>query len=262
LVKKYGFESLEDMRRFFGNQRRVLDAGCGAGFSSSAWLSENWRVYPHAEWFGVDISKAIDVAQANLGKIPGTHFIQADLLDLPFRDECFDVIFSEGVLHHTPSTKAALKSLVDVLADDGELLFYIYRKKGAIREFTDDYIREVVSEMPETEAWDALKPLTLLGKNLHDLKVEVEVEEDIPFLGIQKGVYPVQRLFYWFVAKMYWREDLSFEENHHINFDWYHPKYAHRHTEAEIRSWCDEFGLQVTRLHEQPSGYTIRAKRI
>jgi len=149
-----------------------------------------------------------------------------------------------------------------VLQSGGQALFYVYRRKGPIREFSDDHIRSVVSEMPEADAWEALKPLTRLGQALAELDVEVDVPEDIPYLGISAGRQNVQRLIYWNVAKMFWNPDYTFDENHHINFDWYHPKYAHRHTEEELRSWCAESGLSIQRLCEQESGYTIVAKRI
>ena len=76
------------------------------------------------------------------GTIEGTSFVQADVLDLPFRPESFDAIFSEGVLHHTPSTEAAFQALVPLLRPGGELLFYVYRRKAPLREFADDYIRD------------------------------------------------------------------------------------------------------------------------
>jgi SAM-dependent methyltransferase len=200
------------------------------------------------------------VAQERLGFLERTHFIQADVLQFPFPDGGFDTVFSEGVIHHTPSTEQALRSLVSVLAPGGEILFYVYRRKGPVREFSDDYIRDTVSSLPPQEAWDVLRPLTKLGQALAELHVDVQVPEDIPYLGIKAGCYDVQRLLYWNFAKLYWNEALSFEENHHVNFDWYHPRYAHRHTEEEIRRWCDEAGLSIIHFDtEEKAGYTVRA---
>jgi arsenite methyltransferase len=153
----------------------------------------------------------------------------------------------------------ALKSLARLLEPDGEILFYVYKKKSPIREFTDDYVRNAISSLGPDEAWELLRPLTKLGKALSDLKAEVTVPEDIPYLGIKAGRYDVQRLIYWHFAKLYWRDTFTLEENNHVNFDWYHPKYASRHTEEELRRWCAEAGLTVTRLDTQDAGYTIRA---
>lgn len=259
MAGKYGFENIQEMRASFTRRRRILDAGSGAGFSSGGWLNESWREGSSAEWIGVDISEAIDVARERLGSFAGTNFVQADIMQLPFRHESFDAIFSEGVLHHTPSTEQALRSLVPLLAPGGELMFYIYRKKGAIREFTDDYIRDLISPLPPEQAWELLRPLTRLGQAFAELRAEIEVPDDIPYLGIKAGRYDVQRFIYWHFAKMYWNDKIPFETSHHINFDWYHPRYAHRQTAEEIRRWCDELRLSITHFDEQESGYTVRA---
>lgn len=259
LLKRYGFKSIAEMSKYFGRRKRILDAGCGGGFSTSLWMDKSWRGDGKAEWYGVDISGAIDVAQERLGSVGGTHFIQADILNLPFAENTFDVIFAEGVLHHTPSTEKALKSLVPLLEPSGEFMFYVYRKKSPIREFTDDYIRNIISDLPPERAWKLLSPLTKLGKSLSELNLEIEVPEDIPYLGIGAGRYDIQRLIYWHFAKLFWNDKFSFEVNNHTNFDWYHPKYAHRHTEEEIRRWCSEAHLSIIRLDEEESGFTVRA---
>lgn len=260
-VQRYGFGSVEEMRAFFGSRRLILDAGCGSGFSSSLWMSEDWQSGGDAQWVGADISVAVDVARTRLASVPGTHFVQADILQPPFRPESFDTIFSDGVLHHTPSTQAALKSVAALLQPGGQALFYVYRKKSPVREFTDDYVRTLVSQLPPAQAWKVLRPLTRLGQALAELHAEVEVPEDVPFLEIKAGRYDVQRLIYWYFAKLFWNPEFDFEANNHINFDWYHPRYAHRHTEAEIRRWCAEDGLMITHLDAQESGYTVRAIR-
>ena len=83
--------------------------------------------------------------------------------------------------------------------------------------------------------------------------------EDVELLGIPKGVYDVQRLVYWHFAKLFWNPTMTFEENNHVNFDWYHPRYAHRHTEDEVRSWFEDCGLEITRFDAQEAGFTVRA---
>jgi len=138
------------------------------------------------------------------------------------------------------------------------MLFYVYRLKAPVREYTDDHVRSTISSLPPGEVWDALRPLTELGRALSELHAEIEVP-DVPLLGIEAGTYDVQRLVYWHFAKLFWNDELTFEENLHVNFDWYHPRYAHRHTGEEVRRWCAESGLEVRRFHTEPSGFAVRA---
>ena len=256
LIARYGFADAGAMRLYFESRQAILDLGCGGGFSAALWMEGRWT---GPLWVGVDISSAIEVARDRLGRQRGTHFVQADALHLPFRDGTFDTVFSEGVLHHTPSTRAALASAVRVLKDGGEILFYVYRRKSPVREFTDDHVRGLISGLPPERAWDAIRPLTELGKALANLKATIDVPEDVTVLGIPAGSYDLQRLIYWHFAKLFWNDDLGFEENQHINFDWYHPRYAHRQSEEQVRAWCADEGLAIKRFDVQESGFTVRA---
>lgn len=256
LLEKYGFSSVAEWGRTFSSASRVLDLGCGAGMASWPWLtSDAWS--GKAMWVGTDISDSIDVAAELLGHLPNTHFVQADALHLPFPDATFDVILSEGVLHHTPSTRDAITAAARTIRPGGEMYFYVYRRKGPVREFTDDHVRQAIAGMTDDEAWQEMRSLTMLARQLSELKATVQLDEDIPILGIQAGKHDVQRLIYWNFAKLYWNEALTFEENAHVNFDWYRPRYAHRQSEAEVRLWCQLAGLTIRRFHEQESGFTV-----
>lgn len=258
ILERYGFPSGEEMRDYFARTEWILDAGCGAGLATSTWLAPGWQRNGN-EFVGVDISAAIDTACQRLGGIEGTSFVQADILALPFAPSSFDLVFSEGVLHHTPSTEAAFEALARLLRPGGEIMIYVYRRKAPAREFVDDYVRKRIAGLPPEEAWDQLRPLTRLGQALAELETMVEVPEDVELLGIPQGVYDVQRLVYWHFAKLFWNPQLTFEENNHVNFDWYHPRYAHRHTEDEVRGWFAECDLEVTRFDAQEAGFTVRA---
>jgi SAM-dependent methyltransferase len=260
LLERYGFESAAALRDHLADRGVVLDVGCGSGFSTALWLDDEWASRD-ALWIGAEISDAIDVARDRLGHIDGTAFIQADLMRLPLRDGRAGAIFAEGVLHHTPSTRAALEAIVPLLTPGGELLFYVYRRKAPLREFTDDFVRERVAALSPEDAWRELEPFTKLGKALADLDAVVNVPDDVPLLGIKAGSYDVQRLVYWHFAKLYWNPQLSLDENTHVQFDWYHPRYAHRQSEEEVLGWCAAAGLDVERCHVEEAGITVRAVR-
>ncbi len=85
----------------------VLDVGIGSGSSARLWGDTA------KEFHGVDISEAVYKASSVLRtEFKNAYFAQADLNLLPFPDESFDVIVSNGVLHHTKSTKTALGNII------------------------------------------------------------------------------------------------------------------------------------------------------
>lgn len=242
-----------------GGRKKILDAGCGAGFSAMLFFADHLRQH---DYIGADISDAANVARERFSEAgyPGT-FMKRDLLDLPIPDNSLDMIFSEGVLHHTDSTERALKTLAQKLRVGGLFLFYVYAKKALVREFTDDAVREALRQMTDDKAWEALKPLTKLGIALGELDVQLTVPEDIPYLGIKAGQLDLQRFFYWHICKMYYKPEFSVDEMNHINFDWFRPLNCHRQTPEEVRRWCLEANLSIDRIAVQDAGITVVAQK-
>ncbi len=242
-----------------GSNPIILDAGCGAAVSALAVLES---VLPRMRYLGVDVSEAIDVAQARFAEQGlSAAFVQADLQQLPLAENSVDFIFSEGVLHHADDTRAALAAVVRHLKPGGRIIFYVYRKKGPIREFADDYIRERLQKMSHQEAWDAVIPLSRLGKALGDLDITIDVPEPIELLQIPAGPINLQRLFYWHVFKMFYQPRLTIEEMNNVNFDWYAPLNAHRHTPEELREWCAALSLHIEHELVEEAGISIIAKK-
>lgn len=242
-----------------GGRKLIVDAGCGAALSALELFGDRLRDH---DYLGIDISEAVEVARTRFAEAgyPGD-FLQVGIFEAPIPDSSVDMIFSEGVLHHTDSTEGALKHLARKLRPGGRFLFYVYAKKAVIREFTDDFVREALRGMSDEEAWTALEPLTKLGKALGELNVSLDVPEDIPYLGIRKGEIDLQRFFYWNVCKLFYRPDFTLDEMNHINFDWFRPLNCHRQTPEEVRRWCAEAGLVVEHMDVQEAGITVVAVR-
>lgn len=260
LMERYFEGDSAQLHKYILGGKNFLDAGCGAGYSALLLFG---KALNNVNYLGVDVSSAVDVAKERFTEagVKG-EFLQTSLTNLPFNEAMFDFIFSEGVLHHTDSTEDSFRYLVKFLKPNGCIGFYVYRKKSAIREFTDDYIRKQLKDKSNEEAWRTLEPLTKLGQNLGKLKCKIKIPEDIDVLGIKAGEMDIQRFFYYHVCKAYYHEGFSLDEMNHINFDWFRPLNCHRHTEEEVCRWCESEGLKVERMFVEPSGITTIARKI
>ena len=241
--------SKDDLSIF--NDKIVLDVGIGSGSSARLWASRA------KEFHGIDISNAIYKAPNALRTTKSIPILsQADLNHLPYLDNSFDALVSAGVLHHTPNTKLALKNILKKLKLNGTCWFYVYKKKAPLREFSDDYIREKIGSLSPEQVIEEMKKITNFGKSLHEQGLQIYIPNDIEILGIKKGNYDLQRFIYQNFFKCFWNDSWEFDYSNLVNFDWYFPKFSWRHTEDEIRQWCQEFNLEIIFLRETESGYS------
>ena len=74
----------------------------------------------------VDPSHAVLTAQGFLADLENVRLTQAGVDELPFPNESFDFVFSLGVLHHVPDTRAAMRRCVEKLKPGGYFLVYLY----------------------------------------------------------------------------------------------------------------------------------------
>jgi SAM-dependent methyltransferase len=108
--------------------RRVLEIGVGAGTDFMQWV----RNGAHAT--GVDLtSTGIGLARERAAlegfRPPLCH---ADAERLPFRDGSFEIVYSWGVLHHSPGTEAAVGEVYRVLRPGGVARVMVYHVPSVV----------------------------------------------------------------------------------------------------------------------------------
>ena len=233
-------------------KKRILDAGCGLGNLTTLFA----QLAPDAAVYGVDLSTAVH----HVEREPNMRLVQGDITRLPLAGG-FDLIVSDGVLHHTPSTKGAFLSLAMRLAPGGDFLFYVYKVKAPVREFTDDHLRECISSMAPEAAMKVCASIADIGRQLREAGVTIHVKEPIPELGIASGDHELQRFVYWHFFKCFHDDGGDAVTSTLENFDWYHPRYAWRHTREEVERWVAEAGLKVVRCDDSESGYSFHVRR-
>jgi SAM-dependent methyltransferase len=121
---------------------RVLDAGCGGGRYSVAW-----HLLGAGEVVGVDLSEpGIADARARVAsmKIDRVRFEHMDVVELPVEPDSFDIVFSNGVLHHTRDWKRGVHALVRALKRGGLGWLYLIENPGGYFWDTIEMLREVM----------------------------------------------------------------------------------------------------------------------
>lgn len=256
ILGRNGFHDLSALRTHLANKTRILDGGCGNGRVTALLRT---AAPAEATVVGIDLVAA-EVARENLAGAPNVEFYGKDLLGDLGDLGSFDFIYCQEVLHHTSDPRGAFLNLTGLLREQGEIAIYVYKLKAPIREFSDDYVREQISSLEYDEAMKACREITQLGEALSKSGVEITVPE-VSVLGINAGTYPVQRFLYHFFLKCFWNDAFSAEDNAVINYDWFHPQMATRHTLPEVLEWFEAAGLRPLHQCVDEYGITVRGIR-
>ena len=217
----------------------VLDAGCGMGRYSAVALALG------AEVVAVDMSESLLRVAESAKTQPKLHPVEADLLHPPFKKGVFDVVYSQGVLHHTADTRAAFKAVAALVTSRGVLSVWLYGKAGRfadfatnpikpgrdwitrhrriawaivlLRHFVSDCVRVITTRMPVSIVYALCHPLT--------------------WLGVVPGLK-------WFTYSVDPRYQVRLIEN----FDWISPPYQWHHTKEELKGWYGAEGFSVVNV--------------
>jgi len=104
----------------------VLEVGCGVGIDTTAFARAGARVT------GCDLTEvgvALTREQLRLEGLPGTAVV-ANAESLPFADASFDLVWSWGVIHHTPDPVRAVAEIRRVLRPGGEARVMLYSARS------------------------------------------------------------------------------------------------------------------------------------
>lgn len=117
-------KDLVDFNGFTG--KRLLEIGCGTGTDLVQFARGGAMVT------GVDLTpRSIEIARQRFKVFDlSGDFAIGDAESLTFPDETFDVVYSFGVLHHTPGTETAVDEVYRVLRPGGRVIVMLYNRSS------------------------------------------------------------------------------------------------------------------------------------
>jgi ubiquinone/menaquinone biosynthesis C-methylase UbiE len=165
--------------KYFKENNKVLDLGCGSGQYSQIFKDKN------AFYFGVDFSeKLIEIAKnqyLNTTINNKIQFIFANAFSLPFEDNFFDLVFSIATLHHIPSQKLRkefIKEIKRVLKKDGILIITVwnlFNKKNYFKILKANFLK--LLRLSKLDFNDIILPLGPIPKVYFHCFRKKEVED-------------------------------------------------------------------------------------
>src|ERR1700723_800049 len=144
---------------------RIVEIGCGTG-QMSLYLARAERVV-----IGADLTRGalqLGAAAAKRFGLDRVQFVETDLQHPGLRSGAFDVVYSSGVLHHTPNPRSPFSRIARLVRPGGIIVLGLYnawariphRLRRAVGRLTgfrwvplDPVLRDRAGEPARREAW-------------------------------------------------------------------------------------------------------------
>jgi SAM-dependent methyltransferase len=211
----------------------VLDAGCGSGR-----FCQLFAEHGAATVIGVDMNDAVAEAARHCRDYENVHIVQANIFALPFQPAVFDLIWCNGVIHHTPDAASAHCSLAKHVRPGGILYVWVYPDR-----FNPFRLVKTVLRRTGPHRWPP-RALQLVASMLAYMSV--------PMLALYRAARVVPGLrprTPWGVRSVRPR---TLEELKLTWFDALSPEFDSRHTEDEVIEWFRREGFSGIAALEEP----------
>ena len=200
--------------------KKLLDAGCGNGTLTAALGVFGMEIV------GIDLNEGLGRAYVNGSKYAESaasrvQYLQANLVNPPFKQDLFDLVYSSGVIHHTPSSKNTFASLVSVTRRGGRLYVWVYGRRG----------------------W----PVRVFFWFGRSLKNWMSLKSVLSTCRMLAPIYSFTAIFLNALGIMKFRSRSNREITLDL-FDAFAPRYNHYHSKSEVRSWFEAYGFTNVNL--------------
>jgi SAM-dependent methyltransferase len=206
----------------------VLDAGCGNGTLTAALGGLGMEVV------GIDLSDRLSAANLHKSLYAGrnsnhVHYVQGNLCNPPLKHGGFDLVYSSGVIHHTPDSKETFAKLAPLVKRQGRLYVWVYGKRSLpVRLFFGSG-----RQLKRFMSLDSLMTICRLVAPFYRCGTQI-----LDGIGIAK-----------------FRKRSNREITLDL-FDGWAPKFNHWHLESEVMAWFADLGFaNITISGRQKHGF-------
>ncbi|MDH5831321.1 class I SAM-dependent methyltransferase [Luteimonas sp. M1R5S18] len=230
----------------------VLEAGSGAGRFTELLLQSG------ATLDSFDYSGAVAANAANNGAHPKLCLVQADVRQMPFLREAYDLVVCLGVVQHTPDPEETLRALWSRVRPGGRLVFDHYRAK--VRNYLPPPLgtagivyRRYFLSLPREKRFDAVKRV---------------VDRWFPLIWKYRENYPIQFLLSRLnpVVNYYPHFGLT---NRQMYYEWMlldtHDAmtdvYKHRRTARSLRRFLGSLGAEEVNVWHGGNGVEASCRK-
>ncbi len=222
----------------------VLEAGCGAGRFTEVLLEQGCKLA------SFDLSDAVE-ANADNFPISDRHLLfQADIYDIPFKPQQFDVVICLGVIQHTPSPEKTIAKLYEQVKPGGWLVIDHYTHKLSHYTKLTEVFRFFIKRLKPKSGIKVTDTITDLFFPLHKA-----VRKVYPLQALLSRVSPVHS--YYFAYPQLSHEDQyqwARLDTHDTLTDWY----KHLRSKGSIRKTLS--GLKPENIYCEYSPHGIDAR--
>ncbi|HEX8173182.1 MAG TPA: methyltransferase domain-containing protein [Thermoanaerobaculia bacterium] len=220
----------------------VLDAGCGPG----RLLPVPARAADYV--VGLDFGDHIERAARRCRDFDNVDFVQGSVLAPPFRRDTFDVVYSIGVLHHTPDPRGGALALSELVKPGGAFAIWVYppeywggtlRKPVATRFHR--WFSRLAPDRKERIARRLLMPLGRLQASLAKRRWTKLLAAPLFLLAVPR--HPNEQVMLVTIL------------------DYYGPPFIFTHPYEEVRGWLEAGGFRSLTRVPMPTAWLGRDRQ-
>lgn len=204
-----------------------LDLGCGGGRYTYALSRFGFEVVTGIDFSDKNISFALSQSVlANEQGLKSPSFEVGNVLNVKHTSSSFDFIFSNGVLHHTPSIRTGLGEIYRLLRDNGLCFLYLIGAPGGIKWNSVEILRHLMANVNQGFARECLRlmgvPSNRVFYILDHILVPINsltLPSTLESIIAGSGYSSFERLFRgtdYDIAELEYRSDLSPEEKYWV----------------------------------------------